>query len=359
MKPDAADALKFAICLPTVTEPRIRGGGHLHTMRFAQLLGEHCQVRLVSYERPEEGVWFLPDAEARLIAEGYTLLLTWGPDVNRLLKQYHGSLPVVFYQQSTDWGVDLPPDVPILSTSKYLMTYAQLRWPANPQLYMPPAIAPGCINLHRERDIDVLVIKRKMTPYILETLLPALREHCKVHLVERFIPQEELFELFNRSKVYVYAFAPQRSQHAETGWRMMEGFGLQVLEAIVCGCTVFTNLRGGMTDFVEPPLVGHCLECYAPQWDRDQILKAVRAHPHREPSGHARVLLERYGEAAFHERAAYVLANLRDFFAAASDYPPEAQSFRIPEPIPMYQAWGEQILTKLRRSKPRWLRWRR
>lgn len=342
---------RIAIALPAVIEPEIRGGGHLNTVRFAELLGAHTEVELLSYEKRETGVGFLDDEAERLIADGWTLMLTWGPHVAGHLERFGGRLPLVYYQQSLDWGFTLPPDVPVISMSRFMMTYAQRTWPHSPQLYVPPVLPRGCVDRGGARDIDVLAVPRKQPRYVLETLIPALRERCSVHLLDRFVPREELYALFNRAKVYVYAFAPQRSPHVAGGWRLMEGISTQDLEAMACGCTVVSDLRGGHGDFLEPEVLGRRLMSHSPAWDVEQVLRAVAEHPQPGSEAQQVFLQEHYGEARFHHRAERMLAFLARFQAFAATHPADPEPFGVPAPIPPLRARREKIVAALHRWK--------
>lgn len=346
-----AARMKMAVCLPEVVAPQIRGGGHLNTIRFAELMGQHCEVRLVSYRAREEGVWFLPDCAARLEAEGWVLLLTWGPQVTAHLAAYGGRLPIVYYQQSLDWGIRLPPGVPVVSMSRYMLAEAQKSWPASPQFYLPPVLPPECRNAGGERDVDVLMVSRKQPSYVCETLVPRLQDRCRMQVLDRFVPRTELYELFNRSKVYLYAFAPQRSRHAPTGWRLMEGIATQTLEAMVCGCTVASDLRGGHADFIEPAVHGLRLTSYSPQWDVHQILNAAARHPQPGQGELEERLLAEYGEAAFHRRADRLLELLADFFGFAGTHPPDPSAFAPPPPITRRRRAWEDLRALPRRLK--------
>ncbi len=355
MNADAPNELKFAVCLPEVIDPKIRGGGHLNTLRFAELLAEHCEVRLVSYNAREDGVWFLADVEARLSDEGYVLLLTWGPHVEGHVERYRGRLPIVYYQQSMDWGFRLPPGVPVISMSKYMMAYAQMTWPASPQFYLPPVLPAECDNVGRDRDLDVLVVSRKQPAYVCDTLVPLLQDHCKIEVLRRFVSREELYGLFNRTKVYLYAFAPQRSPHTPTGWRLMEGISTQNLEAMVCGCTVVSDLRGGHADFIEPGVHGHRLMSYSPDWDARQVLNAVRGYPQPGQREHEAFLRETYGAATFHRRVRRLLPLLAEFFRFTADDAPDIGKFGIPSPISWRRSFWERFRGGIHRWRRRWL----
>lgn len=346
---------RFAVLLPRVADPRIKGGGHLNTLRFAELLSAHAPCHPVSYEAREEGVWYLPDVEAQLIAEGYVMILTWGPHVAGHLGRFHGRLPLLYYQQSMDWGFNLPPDVPVLSMSKYMMGYAQRTWPHCPQLYLPPVLERDCRNLGLERDIDVLIIPRKQPAYVFDTLLPRLRDRCTVHVLDRFVPRADLHQLFNRTKVYVYAFAPQRSPHTSSRWRYMEGISTQNLEALACGCTVISDLRGGHVDFLEPGVHGYRLMSHSPAWDVEQIVNAVANHPQPAQATLEAYLEATFGEEVFHRRAAVLLRFLDDFLPFTATHPADPTPFGVPAPVQWHQAWGEYLRGRLYRLKRRLL----
>jgi glycosyltransferase involved in cell wall biosynthesis len=343
--------LKFAICLPRVIHPAAKGGGYLNTMRFAHLLAEHVEVRLVSYREREAGIWHLPDAEARLKAEKYILVLLWGTDVTPHIKKYYGKLPIIYYHKGIDFGVQLKPDIPILCNSKYLMAHAQENWPANPQFYLPPVLERNCCNFGQARDIEVLIIRRKQPSYIFDRLVPLLRNRCRLHVLDNFVGRDELFQLFNRTKIYLYAYAPQRTNHSETGWRMMEGFGTQPLEAMACGCTVFSNLRGGMADFVEPGTYGYRLESHSPEWDAHQILNAVQHYPQPEQADYEQYIKNHYGEVAFHKRIRCLLQFLSGYFPFAEAHPANLDAFQVPVLIGTNQRIKEQIIGALYRWK--------
>jgi hypothetical protein len=312
-----------------------------------------ADVQLVSYRKREEGVWFLPDVADHLIRERYILTVLWGADVTTHIREYRGELPLLYYHRGIDFGVRLPPEVPILCTSKYLMTHSQEKWPANPQFYLPIPLDPGCVDHGRDRDIDVLIVSRKQPPYVLETLRSRLERRCKVVVLDDFVNREVLFEYFNRSKVYLYSFAPQRSRASASGWRMMEGFGFQPLEAQVCGCSVFSNLRGGMADFVEPWMGSYRLESHSTDWDEYQILRAVAEHPDPLLLERQRVLAYEYGEEEFMRRASRLLVFLDAYIPFSQTRAARPSDFGFPKPIGPVALWIEGGIGLLYRLKNR------
>jgi glycosyltransferase involved in cell wall biosynthesis len=64
-------------------------------------------------------------------------------------------------------------------------------------------------------------------------------------LINSFV--DDLSKLFNRSKVYLYDSAEYWAQQ-----RVSEGFGLQPMEALACGCQVFSSINGGLSDYLDP-----------------------------------------------------------------------------------------------------------
>ncbi|MBI5629276.1 MAG: asparagine synthase (glutamine-hydrolyzing) [Elusimicrobia bacterium] len=346
---------RFAILLPTVVKPPALGGGYLNTVRFGRLLARHAEVRFVSYKAKEEGTWFLPEAEERLIRDRYVMVLLWGQDVAAHVRCYHGKAPLVYYHKGIDFNVHLEPDMPILCNSRYLMTHAQENWPANPAFYMPPVLEPHCRDAGRPRDIDVLVVCRKQPGYIFKELVPRLKARCRVEVLDEFLDRERLFELFNRAKVYLYAYAPQRTDYSSTGWRMMEGFGTQALEAMVCGCAVFSNLRGGMADFVDPEVNAFRLESHSADWDACRILKAVQAYPPQGGRRRADFLLEHYGEDAFHERAEAFADFMADYVPFCERHPARPADFGFPAPMSRLERIAERTARELYSFKRRHL----
>lgn len=328
----------IAVALPGVIDPPVRGGGHLNTLRFAELLGRHRPVELLSYAKREDGVPFLDDQLDRLAQDGWLLMLTWGPHVQKHIARFHGRLPLAYYQQSVDWDIELPPDTPVVSMSKFMMTWAQRRWPASPNLYLPPVLPQACRDHGMARDIDVLVVPRKQPRYVLEDLVPRLATRCSVHVLDRFVPRDELYALMNRAKVYLYAFAPQPSPHVAGGWRLMEGISTQDLEAFACGCTVVSDLRGGQGDFLEPEVHGHRLMAHSPAWDVAQVLLAVAAHPQPGADAHRAGLYEHYGEAAFDRRARAMLDFFDRFTTFCAEHAAGAEAFGVPAAMSRAQA---------------------
>jgi glycosyltransferase involved in cell wall biosynthesis len=221
-------------------------GGLLVALRFAELLGKYLPTEIVTYQNRHPGIPFIEDI-TRECLKNSLCVITWGPHINRLVQLLKGQ-KVTYFAQSFGWDMNLTPDIPILCVSRYVMTQWTYKSPANQVFLMPPVIGKQCTNKNSARDIDILVLSRKSSTYLTSALLPELEKQHDVYIVNDYIPQQELYLLFNRSKVYIYSTPAILSSGGQ------EGFGLQPLEALICGCRVFSNLNGGLCDFLDPSI---------------------------------------------------------------------------------------------------------
>ncbi|HEX5719773.1 MAG TPA: glycosyltransferase [Thermoanaerobaculia bacterium] len=320
------------VLLPGLTAPSWRFGGRLIAETFADLMSRHAQAQVVTYRDREEGIPFLDDV---LPAAGPDdlFVVTWGPHVQGLLERLAGRR-AIYYAQSTGWDLTLPEGVPVLCLSRHILAFWMLRAPHNPLFLLGPVLGAGCADLGLERDIDVLFLERKSTAYLQEILVPALQSRCNVHVVREFLPRGELIRLYNRSKVYLYSSAPTAS-----GW--VEGFGFQPLEAMVCGCTVFSNLHGGLADYLDPEVNAFKVETHSLAYDLERIEAAVRDsfRPEGVPE-----LIRTYSEEAFHERIGRFLPVLEAFFAEAGSAPPDIDRLTAAAVPPSARSWLRRAL---------------
>jgi glycosyltransferase involved in cell wall biosynthesis len=120
------------------------------------------------------------------------------------------------------------------------------------------------------RPIDVLVQKRKSSAYVLRQLVPALRARgLRVEVQSGWV--DDLVDLFNSATVYLYDSADY--------WRgrgVSEGFGLPPIEALACGCVVFSSFNHALADLLDPGVVGHQIGCGSLEADVERIAAAVR-----------------------------------------------------------------------------------
>jgi glycosyltransferase involved in cell wall biosynthesis len=299
------------------TEGRWWCGGLLIALRAAELLDDHVPTEVVTSHDVSEGHRALDEALAD--ADPADLfVVTWGPHVQELLERLRGRR-VVYYAQSPGWGITVPPGVAVVTLSRFLLAYWAERAPHQPVNLLPPVLDPRCVDPGGARDIDVLFLSRKSTPYLAERLVPALAEQCRVHVQDETIDRGDLIGLYQRARIYVYSSAPADYGTAAGSGTWLEGFGLQPLEALACGCAVFSNVHGGLADYLEPDVNAWKLETHSLAHDVGRVLAAVRGD--RTPAVDAPGLRTTYSEAAFHERVARLLPAWEEYFAAVEAGP--------------------------------------
>ena len=322
-------------CLVPGTTGRFRCGGLLVELQTARLISRIAPVQIVTYRQREEDHPFLEDLlreeslprhvgermQARGSAEKESpadpiWIVSWGFDVPKLLRQLRGR-SVAYHAHSSGYGFNLPPGVPVLAVSRNTLGYWGDRAPRNPLFLVPNALdtcwlergaRPGTVaaaslcELHGvRRPIDVLVQQRKNSAYVLNRLVPALRARgLRVEVQSGWV--DDLVDLFNRSTVVLYDSADY--------WRgrgVSEGFGLPPLEALACGCIVFSSFNHALADTLDPGRIGHQIGWGTLKADVARISAAVLEPARWQPSSEdlalvlraasEEVLLRRWAEA--------------------------------------------------------------
>jgi len=258
------------------------------------------RVEVVTYRQRQTEHPFLDDLLSREPAPGQALwIVSWGFDVPPLLQRLQGR-PVAYHAHSSGYGFDLPAGVPVLAVSRNTLGYWGNRAPRNPLFLVPNALDPKWLRPGSaavpwrdprasairagagelgpgdagpkpvpRRPIDVLVQVRKNSRYVLDMLVPALRDQgLRVELQEGWV--DDLVELFRSATVVLYDSADY--------WRgrgVSEGFGLPPLEALASGCVVFSSLNHALADSLDPGLVGHQIGCGSLAADLGRITAAV------------------------------------------------------------------------------------
>jgi len=303
------------------TSGRFRCGGLLVELQTARLVGSlpGRRVELVTYRQREADHPMLEDLLAAEAAPGQALwIVSWGFDVPALLWRLRGR-PVAYHAHSSGYGFCLPPGVPVLAVSRDTLGYWGALAPRHPLFLVPNALdgrwlergarpghgaapaAPG------RRPIDVLAQERKCSAYVLRQLVPALRARgLRVEVQSGWV--DDLVDLFNSATVYLYDSADY--------WRgrgVSEGFGLPPLEALACGCVVFSSLNHALAGTLDPGLLGHQIGCGSLQADLERITAAV-ADPAgwQADAGRLDALLLESSEAVLVDRWAAALAAIEE-----------------------------------------------
>jgi len=243
-------------------------GGLWAELNTLNLAKQVCPAEVVTYRQREKDTVFLDDLLKQENLENVIFVISWGFDVPKLARRL---LPynVVYHAHSAEYGFKLPASVPIITVSRHTMGYWGQHSPNALIYYLPNQIGDEFQNLNLNRDIDVLVQSRKSSEYLMQQLIPALQSQCHVFVVDSYV--EDLTALFNRAKIYLYDSAEYWAQQNVT-----EGFGLQPMEALACGCQVFSSVNGGLADYLDPGFNCYKIAGYSTEYDVQRILKALQ-----------------------------------------------------------------------------------
>ena len=296
------------------TGARFRCGGLSVALQTARILSGLLTTEVVTYREKNPDCSFLEDLLVARADEDRSLwLVSWGFDVPDLLKRLCFR-QVIYQAHSTGYRFSLPPGIPVVAVSRNTLGYWADRAPRNPLFFLPNALEPqwmmsGDPAPARSRPIDVLVQVRKSSPYVINQLLPALRnEGLNVCLQSGWV--DDLVQLFRDTKVYIYDSAEY--------WRgrgVSEGFGLPPIEALASGCVVFTSFNHALSDLLTPGTTAHQIGCGNLDYDVKRIVSAVTS-----PSAWSgdvqeiRTLLEGLSENILTDRWSSVIKQLESGF---------------------------------------------
>ncbi|MFM9072601.1 MAG: glycosyltransferase, partial [Cyanobium sp.] len=117
---------------------------------------------------------------------------------------------------------------------------------------------------------------------------------------------DDLVDLFNSATVVLYDSADY--------WRgrgVSEGFGLPPIEALACGCVVFSSLNHALADTLDPGLLGHQIGYGTLSADVARIMAAARdPEAWQGPPGRLEALLQECSETSLLERWRHALGEI-------------------------------------------------
>lgn len=330
---------KLYFLLPGTTS-KFACGGLWAELKTLNLVQQVCAAEVVTYRQREPEHLWLND----LLSSDHTLralddvifVMSWGFDVVKLAHKLK-HLNVIYHAHSAGYGFNLPASVPIITVSRNTLGYWGQRSPHSLLYYLPNEISDQFQNWHSDRDIDVLVQARKSSSYLMNQLIPALQKQCHVEVINAYV--ENLEGLFNRAKVYLYDSAEYWAIQGVT-----EGFGLQPMEALACGCQVFSSVNHGLSDYLDPAFNCYKIAGYSQEFDIQRILKAI--HNHSKFSLADSVLAE-YRSEHIIQRLTIILTELNEFFDHKQQY-----QGNIPELSYWYitKLRSQRILAKLKKK---------
>ncbi len=297
------------------TKGKFGGGGlwaELKTVNLANCIGE---AEIVTYRQRESTYPFLTDILQQGNLQDIIFVVSWGFDVPKLIPKLPGC-NIIYHAHSAGYSFRLPSDIPIITVSRNTMGYWGQKSPNSLIYYLPNEIGAEFYNQNLTRDIDVLVQTRKSSEYLLKQLIPQLQSHCRVQLIDSYV--EDLAGLFNRSKVYLYDSAEYWGVSGVT-----EGFGLPPLEALACGCQVFSSVNHGLADYLDPGFNCQKIAGYSVEYDLQRILAAIKNN-HYSPLPES--FLQQYRKDYLVTRLQIILQEINQFF----DFKQQQQS-KIPD----------------------------
>ncbi len=277
-------------------------GGLVAELKAMQLAQQVCSAAVVTYREREDNTLFLPDLLREGVRSDRIFVVSWGFDVPKLVKQLTGH-HVIYHAHSTGYGFRLNTSVPIITVSRNTMGYWGLQSPHSLIYYLPNQISDEFSNQNLDRSIDVLVQARKSSSYLLNSLIPALQQHCRVEVMTGFV--DDLSVLFNRSRVYLYDSAEYWAQQKVT-----EGFGLPPMEAMASGCHVFSSVNHALSDYLDPGFNAHKIAGYATGYDVQRILACLQSAPKPLPAS----FFDEYRSQHIIDRWRIILQDLNHFF---------------------------------------------
>ena len=318
------------------TDGKFACGGLWAELKTVALAQQICNAEVVTYRQRESGKLFLDDLLRNKNLDDVIFVISWGFDVGKLaakLQKYH----VIYHAHSSGYQINLPSSIPIITVSRNTLGYWGQQAPNSLIYYLPNQISDEFINLHQSRDIDVLVQTRKSSEYLIKSLIPALAKKYQVLVIDSYV--DNLPALFNRAKVYLYDSAQY--------WKLQgvsEGFGLQPMEALACGCQVFSSVNGGLSDYLDPGFNCYKIAGHALEYDVAKILKVLESSASLTL---AETVLSEYRTENIVHRLRVILTEINDFFDYKNNYSAKIPNFTK---IRLAKLFTQRIFAKIKKK---------
>lgn len=288
------------------TTGKFGGGGLWAELKTFNLAAQICESEVVTYRQRENKYAFLTDLLETNQPTSSIFIIGWGFDVPKIISQLRGQniQNIIYHAHSANYGFEIAPEIPIIAVSRNTMGYWGEKSANGLIYYLPNQISDEFCNLHQSRDIDVVVQTRKSSEYLLNFLIPALQSRYRVEIVDSYV--KDLAGLFNRSKIYLYDSAEYWATNAVT-----EGFGLPPLEALACGCQLFSSVNHGLSDFLDPGFNCHKIAGFSLDFDLHKIAQVLRL----EQLNSNEEMISQYRSESLKLRLQQILTEINDFFS--------------------------------------------
>ncbi|MEM9273971.1 MAG: glycosyltransferase [Cyanobacteria bacterium P01_F01_bin.143] len=318
------------------TKGKFGGGGLWAELKTINLASRICEAEIVTYRQKESDHIFLTDLLQQDNLQDCIFVVSWGFDVPKLISKL-GDYNIIYHAHSAGYGFRLPANIPIITVSRNSMGYWGQKSPNSLIYYLPNQIGQEFSNQQMPRDIDVLLQTRKLSQYVRQKLIPALQSHCHIKVIDGYV--EDLAGIFNRSKIYLYDSAEYWGVSGVT-----EGFGLPPLEALACGCQIFSSVNHGLADYLDPGFNFHKIGCYSLEYDLQRILQVINSEQVTNlPAG----FFEQYKEENLLPRLEVILQEINDFFDFRTEHKSLVGDFGYWR---SRKLWLERFLEKIRKK---------
>ncbi|MBD2022953.1 glycosyltransferase, partial [Leptolyngbya sp. FACHB-711] len=128
-----------------------------------------------------------------------------------------------------------------------------------------------------------------------------------------------------------------------------EGFGLQPLEAMACGCQVFSSINGGLSDYLDPGFNCYKIAAHSLNYDLQRILAIAQQN---QPLALPDTFLAEYRTDNILSRLRLILTEINQFFDQSSHgRSVDAQAIKELTQSRILQLKAKRLLQKLQKRR--------